>query len=69
MDDRKEQPENYSAQDQCASAAMRPNARWTIEETIKRLRREADSLEALLGAIPTNLPFPADEALWNLIKK
>lgn len=44
----------------------RMTARGQIEQRIGRLRREADNLEALLKALPMELPPAADEALWTM---
>lgn len=47
--------------------ASRLNAAAAIEEHIMRLRQRADGLEALLNALPRELPPKADEALWQLV--
>lgn len=44
----------------------RMTARAAIGERIRKLRREADNLEALLKSLPMELPHPADEALWEM---
>lgn len=45
----------------------RMSARAILEQRIARLRSEAERLEALLRALPMELPPAADEALWDLV--
>lgn len=47
----------------------RMNARAALQRRVARLRYEADALEALLRALPMELPEHADFALWDLAMK
>lgn len=47
--------------------AARMTARGELEAKIQRLRNEANYLEALLKALPPELPRDADHALWALV--
>lgn len=53
------------AQGECA---MRQTAKGAIRVRVNQLRREADRLEALAKALPEELPMPADEVLYDLIR-
>lgn len=44
----------------------RQSAQGYIRERARRLRDEAQRLEALADALPPKLPPEADEALWSL---
>ena len=44
----------------------RQSAKGRLRDRIKRLRREADQLEALCKALPEELPAAAEDALWGL---
>ena len=48
-------------------AAYRQSARSLIECRITRLEERANGLRRLLGALPTDLPLEADEALWQML--
>lgn len=52
-------------QTDCRSA--RTNFRGVLIDKINRLRREADDLEELAKALPLELPYKADEAMWRLL--
>lgn len=44
----------------------RESARSRIKQTILYLREKADELQALLDALPDDLPLKADSALWSM---
>jgi hypothetical protein len=48
-------------------AGSRQSAKGSLWDRVAMLRREADRLEALAGALPEKLPHEADEALWDLL--
>ncbi len=45
------------------------NAYHSLLDKARRLHKEANDLERLAGALPTELNPEADRALWNLITK
>jgi hypothetical protein len=48
------------------ACAGRQTAKGALRDRVCRLRREADQLEALLKALPEELPGAADAALWEI---
>lgn len=62
----------YEAQQQASGAGVaaelqcRQSAKSVIRNRVLRLRDEANQLEALLRALPEELPPQADQALYSL---
>lgn len=50
-----------------ASGGSRMSGKAYLLAEASRLRRKADSYEALASQIPDGWPHSADEALWNLV--
>lgn len=49
-----------------AECAARESGKRALMDVVRRLRREADQIEALARAIPDNFPADADAGLWLL---
>ena len=63
MNPTEEQPKSYAPQDCCGS---RQSGRGVISDIIHRLRRRADSLEAMSNMLPAQLTPQQDDHLWNI---
>lgn len=46
--------------------ASRQSAKDALRDRVAQLRREAERLDALLKALPEELPAAADAALWEI---
>ena len=67
MDEKERTTDEVLQSPQSAGSGSRMTAEGAIIERIKRLRQEADHLEALLNVLPRTLPLDADEGLWKLV--
>lgn len=51
-----------------AAECDRMTGKAALMETVWRIRRQADLLEALARAIPDNFPRDADSGMWELVQ-
>ncbi len=49
------------------SRPSRASCESLLRQKIKRLKIEADDLQALLGELPSDLSHPAERALWKML--